>query len=572
MNGMNAAFFHAIRNVVFGAIAALIVAGCAHPEPETTVLSSVTADSDRTKIEQALGEPVGQRQLGDNTVSVYSYEKGYVSRQRVAETGEHILGGVGKGALFGAAAGIEMLGQGSCDGAFCGVVVLIVPVLAVGGAVVGGVVAAVDSDESDRTRTTRELQRGNLAIVYSDSGAVKYISELSNATAPINAELDDLLSIYALANTGDADAIYQLGRKAFLRQHELGLLKESAKAGHAEAAYELGRAYQHGTGFAQNDELAFDWFMKAAQLEHAPAYLPVANAYRLGKGATENKSEAERWLNKAAAEGSTEAQRTLSQLRQDDEKARFQALLQRAEAGQHEFQIKVAEGYRYGTLTTKDVQLAIHWYARAAAGGDDFAPYALGRIYEEGETSTAHPSLAYIWYGVAERVSADSAEDLQIRRERLKGSISPGDIAWADHIVKQWPNQIDVRGGTGDPFAPLLKDSPSEQAQQRAETEKAARAARLLSEWQARADILRKEIAKSHPETFGGFFQIKEFEVVGAAVDNQNEGIVRLSTRYTISAPEGARNLPEPSNYRRIIIVNDPQQKVVDLQKATEAG
>lgn len=47
--------------------------------------------------------------------------------------------------------------------------------------------------------------------------------------------------------------------------------KRAAEAGHIEACYRYGVCLKHGKGTNRNPEIAFTWFLKAAESSYAPA-------------------------------------------------------------------------------------------------------------------------------------------------------------------------------------------------------------------------------------------------------------------------------------------------------------
>ena len=80
-------------------------------------------------------------------------------------------------------------------------------------------------------------------------------------------------------------------------------IKTKAERGDAKAQYTLGAAYEEGKGVEQNNDLAFQWYRKAADQGDAQAQNAVGVMYSRGLGVDKNKEEAVRWYQKAARQG-----------------------------------------------------------------------------------------------------------------------------------------------------------------------------------------------------------------------------------------------------------------------------
>ena len=62
------------------------------------------------------------------------------------------------------------------------------------------------------------------------------------------------------------------------------------------------------------DEKAFDYFLKAAELDYALAQYCVGLCYENGNGVNQNIFVAKRWYKKAAKNGDKEAEKALERL------------------------------------------------------------------------------------------------------------------------------------------------------------------------------------------------------------------------------------------------------------------
>lgn len=77
-------------------------------------------------------------------------------------------------------------------------------------------------------------------------------------------------------------------------------LQKKAKAGDANAMYELGRAYQFATYTDKPDyEEAFKWYSKSARLGNIEAMSSLGDALSLGRGCKVDLEEASMWYQEA---------------------------------------------------------------------------------------------------------------------------------------------------------------------------------------------------------------------------------------------------------------------------------
>ena len=108
------------------------------------------------------------------------------------------------------------------------------------------------------------------------------------------------------AELGYADALYQLG---VYRLHGFGCdidwnealnyYRAAAEKGCAEAAYSAGYIYDRGEhGVKKDDKKAFNWFLKAAELNHTVAIRYVIRAYHDGLVEDEEGEEYLYWIEK----------------------------------------------------------------------------------------------------------------------------------------------------------------------------------------------------------------------------------------------------------------------------------
>ena len=183
-----------------------------------------------------------------------------------------------------------------------------------------------------------------------------------------------------------------------------------AEAGDLNAQNNIGVMYERGDGVAQDYELAFSWYYKAAKHGLPLAKLNLAHCYHHGRGVTLDLKEAFSWYQQAAQDGLAEAQQIL--------------------------------GYMYlkGNGVTQNLKEAFYWNAKAADQGSLPAQYAQGVFYEGGIGVKRDYKEAYIWYSVAaangnddagkarnkiiEKLTKSEFEDGQIEASRIMKKIS----------------------------------------------------------------------------------------------------------------------------------------------------
>lgn len=384
----------------------LVLAGC-DVNIEATDLSAVAVENDRTTVERVLGKPDEVVEVQGLTVASYTYDKGYHAS---AESPTNIpYPGTSGG--FGTPGGFAALGW----------------------LLISAVAAPID--HAARTSEARPGQIGKLAVIYGADDKLLFAGALDHPDVKINS-LEVLTPAYKASQSDDAEALLDLARIALISEQRLTFLRSAADVGDAEASYELGKTYSRGEGVEQSDTRALEWWRKSASQHHVPAYMQIANAYRFGNGVPRDAGEAMVWLTKAAEAGDLKAQNILLEITGSEK--RFETLLARAEDGHPAFQIEVADSYRFGIDVPKDIDLAIRMYERAAAGKNDYAAYALGKIYADGETGISNLSRAFMWYSIAEQIASGDEEELYRLKDELSEAMTPMQVAEAERMAREW--------------------------------------------------------------------------------------------------------------------------------------
>ena len=109
-----------------------------------------------------------------------------------------------------------------------------------------------------------------------------------------------------LAKAGDAEAQYNLG---FMYRRGEGVKQDDEKAaywyrraadqGDAEGQYILGVMYEHGSGVAQDYHQAISWYLKATEQQYASAQYSLAVMYYNGRGVAKDMSKVKYWIRQA---------------------------------------------------------------------------------------------------------------------------------------------------------------------------------------------------------------------------------------------------------------------------------
>jgi len=123
-----------------------------------------------------------------------------------------------------------------------------------------------------------------------------------------------LLTLSLGASAQNADKLYEEGKALYDAERysqAIAKLKPAAEQGHKKAQYHMGRCYDKGYGVAENDKIAFSWYMKGAKQGHAKSQYQVGKCYKNGEGVTEDKKQAFEWFSRSAKQDNAKAQLAL---------------------------------------------------------------------------------------------------------------------------------------------------------------------------------------------------------------------------------------------------------------------
>ncbi len=247
-------------------------------------------------------------------------------------------------------------------------------------------------------------------------------------------------------------------------------LGDRARAGDAEAQFELAVAYATGKLVAKDGAATLQLLRKASEQGHADAMNTLAGYLPRYGRSPEERAEAISWYRKAAQLGHSGAQASLATAYaygsgvQQDYALAFQWDAKAAEQGNAAGQLGLAMAYTYGRGVPKDDRLALEWAQKAAETGNQVAQHFMGLIYAEGQLGVMKDmNKAIEWW----RRSA--AQGFSDPMTKLSGVYTLGEDVPQDNVESlMWVTLASRRGTKGtEALVKILKDemSPDEVAE-----------------------------------------------------------------------------------------------------------
>lgn len=166
-----------------------------------------------------------------------------------------------------------------------------------------------------------------------------------------------------------------------------------------EIWHDLGALY-----LGENNELAINWFQKAADAGHAGSMWVLSSAYEIGVGFEQDWEKSLYWQIKAAEAGIEEAQNGLKiqhehgdlELKIDDEQV-FDWYIWSAKHGHVWAQLFLGDAYLDGDKLGQDDKQSMYWYQKAAEQGDKLGQVHLGIGYRDGRGIEQNDGQAVFW-------------------------------------------------------------------------------------------------------------------------------------------------------------------------------
>lgn len=187
-------------------------------------------------------------------------------------------------------------------------------------------------------------------------------------------------------------------------------LLAKAKAGNAEAQYQVGNAFNYSDNVRQDYAQALAWYRKGAEQGNADSQFQLGGLYHFGHGVPQDDGQAFNWIVKAARQGHIDA----------------------------EFYISTCYSAGWGVIPDDAKQVV--WLRRAAEQGDTRSQFYLGHSYDSGKGVTRDYSEAYFWFDLA--ASAEVTHDWQVdavkRRDMVAALLTPAKIVSLQQRVREW--------------------------------------------------------------------------------------------------------------------------------------
>ncbi|HTJ01072.1 MAG TPA: tetratricopeptide repeat protein [Dongiaceae bacterium] len=192
-------------------------------------------------------------------------------------------------------------------------------------------------------------------------------------------------------------------------------LRQEAQQGAPAAQFELGEAYDFGSGVPQDYATAAKWYRRAAKQGNAAAQNNLGSFYQFGLGGATNYTRAVVLYRQAAAQGYAEAQSNLAYM------------------------------YDHGLGVPRDPTAAATCYRRAAEQGYPVAMLNVGVNCSLGEGPDRNLPEAFMWLDCARQL-AESGSSLEVKwqirdvLEELKQQMTPEEIQEGKKLSQEWLN------------------------------------------------------------------------------------------------------------------------------------
>ncbi len=176
-------------------------------------------------------------------------------------------------------------------------------------------------------------------------------------------------------------------------------LQKSAEQGLASAQYNLGYCYKYGYGVEPNQQLAEQWYLKAAAQNHVMSYYELGISYY----DLHEYDLAIEWLRKGSEEGNLKSAFALANILAEfgDYSEAFELFLYAAEEGHMYAQELLANYYIDGLGVEKDDSKGVYWHTKSAEQGNGTSMTALGYACENGISVPVDLEQALYWHQLA---------------------------------------------------------------------------------------------------------------------------------------------------------------------------
>jgi hypothetical protein len=189
----------------------------------------------------------------------------------------------------------------------------------------------------------------------------------------------------------------------------VGIWRDAAQQGNAEAQYQLGTMCWNGLGVTKDDGEAVQWYRHAADQGLAVAQYDLGVAYRDGRGVSKSEADFVQWNRKAADQGFPPAE--------------------------HNLGVQYFNGIRG---VPQDNAEAMKWLRRAADQGWVPSQGMVAVIYWQGRGTAKDPVEAYKGSRSLPRVRRVRPRPVKAGREELAKSMTRTQIDEAFRAASDW--------------------------------------------------------------------------------------------------------------------------------------
>src|SRR5262249_53925772 len=190
----------------------------------------------------------------------------------------------------------------------------------------------------------------------------------------------------------------------------LGIWRDVAQQGNAEAQYQVGATYWNGSGIDKDEREVVQWYRRAADQGYAPAQYDLGIAHREGRGLAKDEGDFVQWNRKAAEQGFPPAQ--------------------------HNLGVQYFNGTRGVAHNEAE---AVRWLRKAADQGWVPSQGMLAFLYLQGRGAPKVPIEAYKWFTLAAQGADGSVRDqIKTAREGLGKTMTPSQVDEALRAAHEW--------------------------------------------------------------------------------------------------------------------------------------
>jgi len=198
---------------------------------------------------------------------------------------------------------------------------------------------------------------------------------------------------------------YQDGMDAYNDENRAfeGYLKSFGRR-NSDGKLVVGKCYQNGIGLPKDEKKAFEWYMKSASDRNLDGQLYVGNFYRNGIGISKDEKKAFEWYLKSASGGNLDGQLNIGHCYRNgigipkDEKKAFEWYMKSASGGNLDGQLNIGHCYQDGIGIPKDEKKAFEWYLKSVNSGNLNGQLYVGDCYRYGIGTFKDEKKASEWY------------------------------------------------------------------------------------------------------------------------------------------------------------------------------